>query len=58
MPNTAKEIEGKQAIVAECRASDMTAKEWCELKGIKYTWYVTWATTVNRGNQKDAPTAG
>jgi len=48
-------LEEKQAFVTECRASGMTAKEWCELKGIKYTRYLTWATTVNRASQHAEP---
>lgn len=48
-------LEEKQALVAECRASGMTAKEWCKLKGIKYTRYCSWATTVNRGCQQAEP---
>ncbi|UOF91489.1 hypothetical protein LSG31_09295 [Fodinisporobacter ferrooxydans] len=42
------DISEKQAIVAECRASGMTAKAWCEAKGIEYRQYVVWATKVNR----------
>ncbi|WP_407928955.1 IS66 family insertion sequence element accessory protein TnpA [Heliobacterium mobile] len=30
----------KQALVAECRASGLTAKAWCEEKGIDYRQYV------------------
>lgn len=26
--------EEKTALVAECRASGMTAREWCQLKGV------------------------
>jgi hypothetical protein len=40
--------EEREALVAECRASGMTAREWCRLKGIKYTRYCSWATRVNR----------
>lgn len=40
-----------QALVAECRASGMTAKAWCEAKGIKYSSYVSWASKVNREEQ-------
>ncbi|MBM7866644.1 hypothetical protein GTO89_08505 [Heliobacterium gestii] len=35
------------AIVTECRASGMTAKAWCEERGINYRQYVTWATKLN-----------
>ena len=35
------------ALVAECRASDMTAKDWCEARGINYRHYVYWASRVN-----------
>ena len=45
--------EEKTALVAECRASGMTAREWCRLKGIKYTQYCGWATRVNREAQKN-----
>lgn len=41
----------QQALVAECRASGMTAKAWCEVKGIEYGRYVNWATRVNREGQ-------
>ena len=41
----------QQALVAECRASGMTAKAWCETKGIKYSRYLNWATKVNREEQ-------
>jgi len=41
----------RQALVAECRASGMTAKAWCETKGIKYRQYLGWATRVNREGQ-------
>ena len=34
----------KEAPVAECRASCITAKEWCEAKGIKYRSYIDWAS--------------
>ena len=40
--------EGKAALVAECRASGMTAREWCRQQGIKYSQYCGWATRVNR----------
>ncbi|MZP31443.1 hypothetical protein GTO91_17260 [Heliobacterium undosum] len=36
------------AIVTECRASGMTAKTWCEEKGIDYRQYVIWATKLNK----------
>lgn len=41
----------QQALVVECRASGMTAKAWCEAKGIEYRRYVTWATKLNREGQ-------
>ncbi|MGE5632157.1 MAG: IS66 family insertion sequence element accessory protein TnpA [Caulobacteraceae bacterium] len=41
----------QQALVAECRASGMTAKAWCEAKGIDYRRYVSWATKLNRNVQ-------
>lgn len=40
--------EERQALVMECRASGMTAKAWCEAKGIKYRQYVAWATKLNQ----------
>lgn len=45
------DARGRQALVAECRASGMTAKAWCEQKGIEYRQYVSWATRVNRKEQ-------
>lgn len=41
----------RHALVAECRVSGMTAKAWCEAKGIKYQRYVGWATNLNREEQ-------
>jgi hypothetical protein len=41
----------RQALVAECRASGMTAKAWCKTKGIEYRQYIGWATRVNREDQ-------
>ncbi len=41
----------RQALVAECRASGMTAKDWCKAKGIDYRQYLGWATRVNREAQ-------
>ncbi len=38
----------QQRLVAECRASGMTAKAWCEIQGIPYRQYVNWAIKVNR----------
>lgn len=43
----------RAALVAECRASGMTAKEWCRLKGIEYRKYCDWATRVNREARQD-----
>jgi len=37
-----------ELLVAECRASGMTAKAWCELKGIQYKCYCRWATKANK----------
>jgi len=45
--------EQQAALVAECRASGMTAKAWCEAKGILYQRYVTWATKLNREGQHE-----
>jgi len=44
--------EEKAALVAECRASGLIAKEWCRQKGIKYADYCRWATNVNREAQQ------
>lgn len=41
----------RQTLVTECRASGMTAKAWCETKGIEYRQYLGWATQVNRDGQ-------
>ena len=38
----------RKALVAECRASGMTAKAWCEVKGINYCSYLAWATKLNK----------
>jgi len=43
----------QQTLVAECRASRMTAKAWCEAKGIDYRRYVNWATKLNRDSQHE-----
>jgi len=43
----------QQALVAECRASGMKAKAWCEAKGIEYRRYLTWATKVNKECQRE-----
>jgi len=45
--------EEKAALVAECRASGMTAKEWCRQKGIKYSQYCGWASMVNRKSRQN-----
>ena len=38
----------RQQLVSECRASGLTAKAWCEMKGIPYRQYIGWATRLNR----------
>jgi len=38
----------KRALVEECRKSGLTAKEWCESKGIKYRSYIDWASKINK----------
>ena len=38
----------RQALVAECRASGMTAKAWCEAKDINYHSYLAWVTKLNK----------
>lgn len=45
------DINEQLSLVAECRASGMTAKAWCEAKDINYRRYLTWATKVNREKQ-------
>ncbi|MDO0824399.1 IS66 family insertion sequence element accessory protein TnpA [Desulfosporosinus nitroreducens] len=45
--------EQRAALVAECRASGMTAKAWCEAKDIKYQRYVNWASKLNREGQHE-----
>lgn len=47
------DIEEIQALVSECRASGMSAKAWCEAKGIKYSRYTAWATKLNRECQQE-----
>lgn len=39
-----------RALVAECRSSGITAKDWCISRGIEYWRYMGWATKVNREN--------
>ncbi|MDT3701331.1 MAG: hypothetical protein RO469_18180 [Thermincola sp.] len=41
------------ALVAECRGSGMTAKEWCKARGVNYRHYIYWASKVNK-SQRDA----
>ncbi|MGI1660593.1 MAG: IS66 family insertion sequence element accessory protein TnpA [Desulfitobacterium sp.] len=41
----------KRALVEECRQSNLTAKEWCESRGIKYRSYIDWASRVNKEDQ-------
>lgn len=43
------------ALVKECRASGITAKAWCEAKGIQYRQYVAWATKLNREENQIQP---
>jgi hypothetical protein len=45
----------QQTLVAECRTSGMTAKAWCEVKGIKYDRYLYWATRMNKQVQLEPP---
>ena len=45
--------EQQAALVVECRASGMTAKAWCEVKGIEYHRYLSWATKLNREGQHE-----
>lgn len=43
----------RQAIVAECRSSGMTAKAWCKANSIDYRRYVGWATKINQEEQPE-----
>lgn len=45
----------RERLVLECRASGMTAKAWCEEKGIKYRSYIDWATALNKESQQEEP---
>jgi len=45
----------RRKLVEECRASGVTAKAWCEIKGIEYRQYVSWATKVNREEKQNQP---
>ncbi|MEA4903036.1 IS66 family insertion sequence element accessory protein TnpA [Desulfitobacterium sp.] len=38
----------KRALVEECRRSNLTAKQWCEAKEIKYRSYIDWASKINK----------
>jgi len=49
------DIIEKEALVAECRASGITAKAWCEDKGIKYRSYIDWASKINKENRQSPP---
>ena len=41
----------KQKLIEECRSSGMTAKAWCEEKGIGYRKYVGWASQINKSEK-------
>ena len=41
----------QQELITECRSSGLTARAWCEEKGISYHSYVYWATNYNRENR-------
>jgi hypothetical protein len=45
----------RQTLVSECRTSGLTAKEWCQTKGINYRQYVAWATKLNREEHSEEP---
>lgn len=49
-----KKVE-QRALVAECRASGMTAKEWCEANCIEYRLYLSWASKINREGSESQP---
>jgi transposase-like protein len=42
----------KMELVKECRTSGITAKAWCQEKGIQYRQYIAWATELNRERSK------
>ena len=44
--------EEKEKLIEECRSSGMSAKAWCESKGIDYRQYVGWASRYNRAVKK------
>lgn len=44
-----------QRLVCECRASGMTARAWCETKGIPYRRYVGWASRLNQQEKQNQP---
>jgi|BioPla2DNA2_1021312.scaffolds.fasta_scaffold186599_2 hypothetical protein len=41
--------------VSECRASGLSATDWCKEHGIKYSLYVNWATRYNREKRSPEP---
>ena len=43
----------RQRLVDECRSSGLTAKAWCEQKGVPYRKYVGIATQVNRNGKAE-----
>jgi hypothetical protein len=42
----------KQKLIEECRSSGVSAKAWCEAKGISYRQYVGWASRYNREHRE------
>ena len=47
------EISEKLRLVEECRSSGITAKEWCQSKGITYRRYMSWASLANKTQEPD-----
>lgn len=45
-------MSDREALVKECRASGMTAKVWCEAKGLDYRRYLSWATKLNKQEEQ------
>lgn len=49
------DMSEKEALVSECRASGITAKAWCEARGIKYRSYIDWASKINKESRQSPP---
>lgn len=44
----------QMSLVAECRASGLSAKVWCEQQAIVYKTYMNWSRNANQGQQEPA----